>query len=94
MYLHLGQDIVVKKDNIIGIFDLDTTTISKISRNYINDDEKRGEVINVSYELPKYFIGCANKKSKDKKVTISQISSQTLLKRSEGVIENGIEIKL
>ena len=94
MYLHLGQDIVVKKDNIIGIFDLDTTTISKISRNYINGAEKRGEVINVSYELPKSFIVCAKKKSKDKKVYISQISSQTLLKRSEGVIENGIEIKL
>lgn len=94
MYLHLGQDIVVKKDNIIGIFDLDTTTISKISRNYINGAEKRGEVINVSYELPKSFIVCSKKQSKDKKVYISQISTQTLLKRSEGVIENGIEINL
>ena len=36
MYLHLGQDTVVKKKDIIGIFDMDTTTVSKISRDYLN----------------------------------------------------------
>ena len=93
MYLHLGQETVVKKENIIGIFDLDTTTVSKISRNYINGAEKNGEVVNVSFELPKSFIVCSEKNKKNKTVYISQISSQTLLKRSEGVIEGGIEIK-
>ena len=28
MYLHLGQETVVKMDSIVGIFDLDTSTIS------------------------------------------------------------------
>ena len=92
MYLHLGQETVVKKRDIIGIFDLDTTTVSKISRNYISGAEKNGEVVNVSFELPKSFIVCSEK-NKDKTVYISQISSQTLLKRSEGIIEGGIEIK-
>lgn len=80
MYVHLGQETVVKEEDIVGIFDLDSTTVSKHSRKFINLAEKRKQIINVSYELPKSFILC--NKGKDTKVYISQISSQTLLKRS------------
>ena len=80
MYIHLGQETVVREDEIIGIFDLDSTTVSKHSRKFLNLAEKRKEVINVSFELPKSFILC-NKKNKNT-VYISQISSQTLQKRS------------
>ena len=81
MYLHLGQDTVVDFNDIIGIFDMDTTTVQKNSRGFLNKSEKRGEVVNVSFELPKSFIVC-NKKGENK-VYISQISSSTLQKRSE-----------
>ena len=80
MYVHLGQETVVKEDEIVGIFDLDSTTVSKHSRKFLNLAEKRKEVINVSFELPKSFVLC--NKDKQNKVYISQISSQTLLKRS------------
>lgn len=82
MYLHLGQDTVISFDELIGIFDLDTTTVSKISRDYLAKAEKNGEVINVSMELPKSFILCKEKEQKQA-VYISQISSTTLLKRSK-----------
>ena len=81
MYMHLGENTVVKLDEIIGIFDMDNTTVSKSTRDFLNLSEKRKEVINVSYELPKSFIVCSNKK-KEKRVYISQISSTTLNKRS------------
>ena len=81
MYMHLGENTVVKLDEIIGIFDMDNTTVSKSTRDFLKLSEKRGEVINVSYELPKSFIVCSNK-SKEKRVYISQISSTTLNKRS------------
>ena len=48
MYLHLGQDTVVRTDEIIGIFDMETSTISKITRNYLADVQKKGYVVNVS----------------------------------------------
>jgi len=83
MYIHLGQETVVKEDEIIGIFDLDSTTVSEHSRKFISQAEKKGEVFNVSYELPKSFILC--NKNKVNTVYISQISSQTLYKRS-GII--------
>lgn len=81
MYLHLGQDTVIKTKDIIGIFDLDTATISKHTRDYLAKAEKLGKVVNVSYELPKSFIVCKNIKKTKTTVYISQISSSTLLKR-------------
>lgn len=81
MYMHLGENTVVRLDEIIGIFDMDNTTVSKSTREFLKFSEKRREVINVSYELPKSFIVCSNKK-KEKRVYISQISSTTLNKRS------------
>ncbi len=82
MYIHLGQETVIKSDEVIGIFDLESTTISKNSRDFLTKAEKKGEVKTVSYELPKSFIVCSNKK-RNQKVYISQISSATLQKRSE-----------
>ncbi len=84
MYLHLGMDKVITFDEIIGIFDLDTTTVSKSTRNYLAKAEKAGIVENICYDLPKSFIVCRTKEGKDK-VYISQISSQTLLKRTNYV---------
>lgn len=82
MYLHLGGDKVVKTKDIIGIFDMDTSTVSKNTREYLKKSEKSGEVVTVSYDLPKSFIVVQEKKSKKKTVYISQISSQTLNKRN------------
>lgn len=85
MYIHLGQEKVIKSSEVIGIFDLESTTISKNTRIFLEKAEKRKEVINVSYELPKSFTLCSDKDKKNT-VYISQISSSTLYKRS-GFIE-------
>ncbi len=81
MFLHLGQETVVNEKEVVGIFDLDTSTVSKHTRDFLSKQEKEKRVINVSFELPKSFILCSNKK-KDKRVYISQISTSTLNKRS------------
>jgi len=81
MYLHLGQDTVIRTDSIIGVFDLDTATVSKRTREYLAAAEKAGEVITVSYELPKSFVVCVEPDSGKRRVYISQLSSSTLLRR-------------
>ena len=68
MYIHLGQETVVKKQDVIGIFDMDTATVSRHTRKYLNLAEKNGEVVNITYELPKSFIVCAKPKEKKKYV--------------------------
>ena len=79
MYLHLGENTVVRTDNIIGIFDMDTSTISKWTKDYLSNATKNKRVINVSMELPKSFVVC--NENNEIKVYVSQISSQTLRKR-------------
>jgi len=81
MYLHLGQNVVVPEEELIGIFDLDNTTGSHITRKFLRDAEKTGRVINVSDELPRSFIVSGTGKSVS--IHLSQLSPQTLLKRSE-----------
>lgn len=82
MYLHLGQETVVKTEDIVGIFDLDTSTVSASTRDYLAKAERAGEVITITDELPKSFVVIKNKKDRTKTVYISQISSSTLQKRS------------
>jgi len=81
MYLHLGQSVVVPEADVIGIFDLDNTTGSHITRKFLGDAEKAGCVVNVSDELPRSFI--VSGKDKEIKVYLSQLSPQTLLKRTQ-----------
>lgn len=89
MYLHLGQDTVISTKNIVGVFDLDTSTISKHTRDFLAKAEKDKKVINVTYELPRSFILYKNKKGEEK-VYISQLSSQTLLNRKNKYIISNI----
>lgn len=79
MYLHLGENTVVRTESIIGIFDMDTSTISKWTKDYLSNATKNKRVINVSMELPKSFVVC--NENNEIKVYVSQISSQTLMKR-------------
>ena len=82
MYLYLGQDTVVPMREVVGIFDMENTTISKNTRSFLNDAQKKGAVITVGDDLPKSFVVCIDKKGMQT-VYISQISCATLLKRAE-----------
>ena len=81
MYLHLGQNTLVRDREIIGIFDLDITSQSLRTRQYLAAAEQRGQVETVSEELPKSFIVAGGRDRQ--RVFISQLSTATLLRRSE-----------
>lgn len=80
MYLHLGNDALVKKSDIIGVFDMDNTTISKQGRKFLTLAEQKNQVYYTTDDLPKSYIVTNNHKKN--KVYISSISSSTLLKRA------------
>ncbi len=80
MYLNLGNDIAVSKKDIIGIFDLDSSTISLKTREYLANAEKNGRVIYTTSELPKSFVLCSE--NGEIKVYICRPSPITLIKRS------------
>lgn len=78
MYLHIGHKTVINSDEIIGIFDLDTATISKRTREFLNKNEKKNNIILVSEEIPLSFVVCDNYK-----IYFSPVSGTTLHKRTE-----------
>ena len=79
MYLHLGNDVVINTEKIVAMFDIDACTVSKKTRDFLAAAQKNGEVINVSYELPRSFV-VYNDKGKTS-VYISQLSTKTLSRR-------------
>ena len=81
MYLHLGKGKIVSTEDIVGIFDLDITSQSHLTRKYLTMAEKAGEVVNASEDIPKSFVGW---RSGNKKILyLSQMASARLLKRAE-----------
>jgi len=79
MYLHLGQNTIIPYNSIIGIFDLDITSQSKITRKFLASEEKAKRVVNVSEELPRSFIVCSEPQKS--RTYISQLATSTLQKR-------------
>ena len=82
MYLHLGQDVIVNERIIVGVFDMDNSTVSRHTRAFLARAQREGRVVNVSLELPKSFIVC--EENGRETVYISQISTATLLRRAVG----------
>ena len=80
MYLHLGQNTVVTTGEIVGFFDMDNTTVSKTTRDFLSNAERGGKVKYVSYDLPKSFVVTA-----DKTVYVSPLSVPTLTGRTEKI---------
>lgn len=83
MYLHLGQNVVVPLTTVIGVFDLDNTTGSHLTRTFLNNAEKAGHIVNISDDLPKSFVICRDEGKEV--IYLSQLASSTLFKRSESV---------
>lgn len=82
MYLHLGQNTVIDMEQILGVFDIDNSTISKHTKKFLTKAQQENRVVNVSMELPKSFILC--KEDGREIVYLSQISPATLLRRAKG----------
>ena len=81
MYLHIGNGKNVRKNKIIGIFDLDTSTISKIGKEFINKMQKNGRVEYEDFDLPRSFV--LVEEDGGYKVRLSRISSGGLKMRYE-----------
>ena len=78
MYLSIGNDMAVRDRSIIGIFDLDNTSTSKRTREFLDRAEREGEVVPCD-DLPKSFV--LTSEYGFHKVRLTALSSATLEKR-------------
>lgn len=81
MYLYLGQETVVRGSDVVGIFDLENVLAGGPAQEFLSRAEKEGRVVNVSWELPKSFVVCAENR-RENMVYITQVAASTLRRRA------------
>ncbi len=81
MYLHIGNGVTVKKKDVIGIFDLDSSTVSHITKTYINKNQRAGNITYGDMDLPRTFVLVEDTGGYG--IKLSRISSQGLRIRAE-----------
>ena len=84
MYLHAGNNKIIREKDIIGIFDVDNCTVSSITRKYLSDAERNLLVESAKDEIPKSFI--LYKENGKYMICFSQISTSALLGRTENTL--------
>jgi len=105
MYLHIGSETIVSEQNLIGIFDLDNTSVSKFTREFLRSRQQMGAVITVAEDIPKSFVVSAPGRKLQPKgrpaalsvgvtsreyVYLSQLAASTLRRRAAQPMDPGV----
>ena len=80
MILHLGNDVSVLKRDVVAILDIENSSTSKITKEYLANAGRSGWVVTCSYDMPKSFV-IALDDNLSERLYISSISAKTLIKR-------------
>lgn len=91
MFIHIGGDVAIPLKSIIAILDIDNTTVSKDTREFLKIAEEEGFIESISEELPKTFI--ITEHGKKSKIYLTPISSVTLYKRARYFKKLGKNLK-
>ena len=82
MSLHLGSSVVIRQRDVVLSRSKIPTTSSRITRDFLTQAQRAGQVVTVGDDLPKSFLLCRDGAG-EITVYLSQLSSATLLKRME-----------
>ncbi len=82
MYLHVGNDRIIRIERILGIFDADTATVSEITKKYLSAADVEKRVSFTSEEIPKSFI-LYREESGGFRICFSPLSTASLSGRLE-----------
>ncbi|MCM1165071.1 MAG: DUF370 domain-containing protein [Lachnospiraceae bacterium] len=77
MFLFLGGDVSVRSDEVVGVFDIEECSVSRVTADYLNACQKNGLIVNVSEDMPKSFIVT------ESRTFISNVSHGTIVKRAK-----------
>ena len=79
MFLHIGKNESIYDKDIIGIFDIESATISDPTKEFLKRRQDSLALINVSSDIPKSFTLTYD--GTESKVYLSGSSSESLMKR-------------
>lgn len=87
MYLHLSKKRKIRTSGIIGVFDMDTATQSRDSREFLSSMQKSGAVVSEVGDIPKSFVLFEEEKivkakpQKELKIALLKFSSSSVEKK-------------
>ena len=82
MYLHVGNNVLLPEKHIIGVFDLEITSQSRLTAEFLRAAEHDGVVVDAGSDLPRSFLVCDHPYHRQI-VYLSQLNSRTLAGRAE-----------
>lgn len=91
IYLHIGNGKSLRVKKIVGIFDLDSATVSGVTKNFLSSLSEKGKVDYIDDDLPRSFLLLSDKKRKNESVCLSRISPQGLKLRSDSYYDENSE---
>lgn len=60
-YIDISSKVYVDKDDLICILDLDRTTVSKTTREFLRKNEKSKRIVSTAHDIPKSIVVTDNK---------------------------------
>ena len=81
MYVHIGADFVLHKNDILGTFDLDSLYLSESMKNHLKAMEKDNRLINISGDIPKSVVFAFS--GGEEIAYLSSLSSKTIQNRKD-----------
>ena len=89
MHINIGSNRLIKKRDIIGIFDLDTASHEKETKDFLKIAEKEKNIEVCRTDLPKSFVVVSSAQKKQRKngkkhtVFLTTLSSASLAGRNK-----------
>ncbi len=77
MFLFIGGDTTIKSSEVVGIFNIEECSVSRITADYLAACQRSGKIADLTSDLPKSFIVTPNK------TYISNVSNDTIRKRAK-----------
>ncbi len=76
MILHISNNAAIRGRDVIGVFDMDTSTVNRATRDFLARCEKEEKVTETGNDLPRSFIVT------DNTVYISPLNTSTIAKHT------------
>lgn len=65
MFIQVTKDKFIRQRDVVGVFDLDTSTVSGVTKSFLSKAEKNGRITDIKI-LPKSFVLTVDKTKKNK----------------------------
>ena len=83
MYIHIGAEHMIRSKDLIGVFNIERTTVSSYTREYLSMAALRNSEVSCTNDLPRSFVVTFAADDLSEKVYISRVSPATIAGRAE-----------